>query len=82
MKSTSRFLLSASSLITRKYLAELFSMHITYYSSLPVEKFKKCILELIHELKITRWHYVPITDASMMKVSRISGALTNAVCIL
>ncbi|AOW05525.1 kinase-like domain-containing protein [Yarrowia lipolytica] len=46
---------------------------------LPTEYFKQDILMLIHTLKIPKWKYVESTMAADMVVTRLSGALTNAV---
>ncbi|KAK9470320.1 kinase-like domain-containing protein [Dipodascopsis tothii] len=51
-------------------------------NTLPVDQFKAAVLALVHKMRITRWHYVAAEDAGAIKISRISGALTNAVyCI-
>ncbi|KAK9350723.1 kinase-like domain-containing protein [Lipomyces doorenjongii] len=52
-----------------------------YYldNQLPIDQLKKELLALTHRLKIARWRSVPISEHSQIKVTRISGALTNAV---
>lgn len=46
---------------------------------LPVEYFKQDILSLIHNLRIRHWKSVSAEMASDLIVTRISGALTNAI---
>lgn len=46
---------------------------------LPVLYFKQDILKLIHDLRIPKWKRVEMDMAGDMVVSRISGALTNAI---
>ncbi|KAK9370199.1 kinase-like domain-containing protein [Lipomyces kononenkoae] len=54
---------------------------IDYYmdNQLPVDQLKKEVLILTHRLKIARWRAIPISEHSQISISRISGALTNAV---
>lgn len=46
---------------------------------LPVLYFKQDILKIIHDLRISRWKRVEMDMAADLVVTRISGALTNAI---
>ncbi|KAJ8102157.1 kinase-like domain-containing protein [Lipomyces tetrasporus] len=48
-------------------------------NQLPVDQLKKELLALTHRLKIVRWRHIPVSEYSQIKITRISGALTNAV---
>ncbi|KAK9465977.1 kinase-like domain-containing protein [Lipomyces arxii] len=48
-------------------------------NSVSVEQFKRDVLALAHRLKVIRWRSVPISEYGQLKITRISGALTNAV---
>ncbi|KAK7208542.1 kinase-like domain-containing protein [Myxozyma melibiosi] len=48
-------------------------------NSLPAEQLKREVLMLILRLKLPRWRSLPISEYPFIKISRISGALTNAV---
>ncbi|ANB14739.1 bifunctional choline kinase/ethanolamine kinase CKI1 [Sugiyamaella lignohabitans] len=55
--------------------------HVNFFldNRLPVEYFKQDIVKLAHGLRISRWKRVELAMANDIIVSRISGALTNAV---
>lgn len=46
---------------------------------MPTDQLKRDVLMLAHRLKLPRWRYIPISEYPLLKISRISGALTNAV---
>ncbi|KAK9475889.1 kinase-like domain-containing protein [Lipomyces japonicus] len=64
---------SSSEVLTVDYVLDNFQ---------NAEGFKRDIVSLVHRLHISRWRHISLADSSTIKVTRISGALTNAVyCI-
>lgn len=56
--------------------------HVEFFldNRLPLDYFKQDVLKLIHDLRIPKWRAVdPVTMGKDIVISRISGALTNAV---
>lgn len=79
-------LLAATSTPTNSYSSggeeEPEVKHVEYFldNRLPSDYFKQDVLKLLHDLKIPKWKAVdPATMAKDIVISRISGALTNAV---
>ncbi|KAK9460134.1 kinase-like domain-containing protein [Lipomyces oligophaga] len=55
------------------------SIRATLDNSVHMDLFKKEVLIFIHRLKLPRWRAIPFTEAPQITITRISGALTNAV---
>lgn len=56
--------------------------HVSFFldNRLPIDYFKQDVLKLIHDLRIPKWRAVdPATMGKDIVITRISGALTNAV---
>lgn len=58
---------------------EIPAVNATLDHTLPVEYFKQDLLSVIHQLHISKWHRLPQHVAQDIHVSRMSGALTNAI---
>lgn len=55
--------------------------HVDFFldNRLPIDYFKQDVLKLIHDLKLPKWRAVDPSMSKDIVISRISGALTNAV---
>lgn len=55
------------------------AVQATLDNSLPLDYFKQDILSVVHQLRVSKWHRLPLHAAQDIVIKRMCGALTNAI---